>query len=58
MPPKKTKKANLHIRLPEDELLAGHKAAERARVSFTIWLRMLIRRAAGMDVPPVLPDET
>lgn len=48
-PPKKKPSANLHIRLPADELHAFKEAAQKSRFDFTTWVRLALRKVAGID---------
>lgn len=49
-PPKDDKSiANLHIRLPAEELKDAKAEAKRSGFDFTTWLRLLMRKATGKD---------
>jgi len=41
--------AILHIRLPADEKRAFMKAAEAAHFNLTLWVRLGLRKLAGLD---------
>lgn len=47
--PKKPADANLHIRLPAKEKAAFIDAAFKQRLNFTTWVRLWLRRGAGLD---------
>jgi len=47
---KKTETPILHIRLPADEKRAFKRAAEAAHFNLTLWVRLVLRKAAGMDI--------
>lgn len=52
MPKKKRKSENLHVRLPPGEKSHFKKAAERVKLDLTTWVRLLLRRGAGLDDIP------
>lgn len=41
--------ANLHIRLPSEELRAFKDAALKSGFDFTTWVRLALRKIAGLD---------
>lgn len=46
---KRTRWANLHIRLYPEELDAFKRAADKAALDFTTWVRLSLRKIAGLD---------
>ena len=49
MATKKPAVANLHIRLPVDEKAAFIDASFKQKLSFTDWVRLWLRKGAGLD---------
>jgi len=48
-PVSKNSTANVHIRLPAEEKAAFMKAAESSGFDFTTWIRLGLRKLAGLD---------
>lgn len=49
MPKRKKQLVNLHIRLPSEEKQAFVDAASRSGFDLTTWVRLGLRKLAGMD---------
>lgn len=49
MSKKRAAAANLHIRLPVEEKAAFMLAAEKSKFDFTTWVRLVLRKASGLD---------
>ena len=49
MPKTIRKSENLHVRLPPGEKAQFKKAADRVKLDLTTWVRLLLRRGAGLD---------
>lgn len=58
MPKTTTRKSeNLHVRLPPGEKKEFRKAADRVKLDLTTWVRLALRRAAGLDIIVTTSDK-